>query len=476
MSSSRSSAPPLEPGAEELQQLIEMCSRFIIDHLVSLADQPSWDLEGSARLVRAFQEPAPEEGKALQEILQRLGPAVTKSFNTAGPGYLAFIPGGGIPSAAMADFVACAANRYTGVAAAAPVLSQIESTTVDWMAAMMGLPPSAGGFLTSGGSLSNLSAVVTARAARLPENFLDGTLYVSAETHLCVAKAARIAGFPADSVREVPVDARYRMIPSALEDMIRADADRGKQPFLVVPSVGTTNTGAVDPLPEILDVARRHEMWVHADAAYGGFFRLVPGGDALMPRIGECDSITLDPHKGLFLPYGTGCLLVREPAMLRKAHLGAAAYMQDVAAPHGQISQNEISPELSKDFRGLRVWLPVMLHGLATFREHLQEKLELARWAYNEIKDLPFLEMLDEPQLSVVAFAGRPPHGDGDQFGKELLTRVNARRRVFLSSTVMDGRYILRICILNFRTHRDRVEEAVTALREEGERLIGVGA
>lgn len=472
----RNDVPPLEPGAEELEQLTEMCSRFVVEHLISLPDQPSWDLEGAEALVRTFQEAAPEEGRALADILERLGPAVSKSFNTAGPGYLAFVPGGGIPSAAMADFVACATNRYTGVAAAAPVLAQIEATTVDWMAAMMGFPPSAGGFLTTGGSLSNLSAVVTARAARLPENFLHGTLYVSAETHLCVAKAARIAGFPPASVRKVAVDARYRMIPSALEDMIRADAERGKQPFLVVPSVGTTNTGAVDPLPEIIDVARHHGMWVHADAAYGGFFRLVPGGDALMPRISECDSITLDPHKGLFLPYGTGCLLVRDPTMLRKAHLGAAAYMQDVAAPEGQISVNEISPELSKDFRGLRVWLPMMLHGLRAFREQLQEKLELARWAHGELKKLPFLEMLDEPQLSIVAFAARPPHGDGDRFGKELLRRVNARRRVFLSSTEMNGRYILRICVLSFRTHRDRVQDAITALREEGERLLGEGA
>jgi aromatic-L-amino-acid decarboxylase len=452
---------------------MDLCSAYIVEHLASLADQPSWNLEGALPLAETFRQPAPESGTSMEVLLERLAPAVARSFTTPGPGYLAFIPGGGLPTAAMADFLACSVNRYVGVAKAAPVLSRIESTVVDWMTSMMGYPADAGGILTSGGSLSNLIALVTARTARLPQDFLKGTLYVSGETHLCVTKAARFAGFPEANIRHVPVDRRYRMIPDELEAAVKADRARGMEPFLVIPSVGTTNTGAVDPLPDILDVARRHDLWVHADAAYGGFFRLAPGGEALMPGIEGCDSITLDPHKGLFLPYGTGCLLVREPEALRRAHSGDADYLQDVTTPEGLVSFNEISPELSRDFRGLRVWLPVMLHGLAAFREQLGEKLELARWAHDELAAEPNLEMLDEPQLSVVAFTGKPAAGDPGEFGAELLRRVNDRRRVFLSSTRMGGRYVLRICVLSFRTHRDRVQEAVTALREEARALAG---
>jgi len=461
---------PLEPIPAELRAWIDHCAEYVVEHIGSLASQPSWDLEGAEALAASFTGPPPEDGAPFEQLLARLGPAVGKSFNTAGPGYLAFIPGGGLPAAALADFVACAVNRYVGVHAAAPVLARIESLTVDWLARMMGYPTTAGGVLTTGGSLSNLIAIVTARVAKLPESFLDGTLYISEECHVSVSKAARIAGFPERAIRRIAVDERYRLVPEALEAAVEEDQRRGLRPFLVVPSVGTTSTGAVDPLPAILDVARRHDLWVHADAAYGGFFRLAPGGESRMPGLERCDSITLDPHKGLFLPYGTGCLLVREPGALLAAHRGGAGYLQDVAPGTGRVNFSDLSPELSRDFRGLRLWLPIMLHGLGAFREQLGEKLALARWAYDELKAETRLALLDEPQLSIVAFAWRDA-ADTNRLGAELQRRVNARRRVFLSSTTIGGRFVLRICVLSFRTHRDRVEEAVAAIREEAAAL-----
>ena len=464
---------PLEPDDATLRQLLDACSEFVREHISSLPDQPSWDLEGAGEVAAGFHEPAPEQGTGLEAILDRLRPAVAKSFNAAGPGYLAFIPGGGIPAAALADLVACAVNRYVGVAAAAPALVRIEQTTIDWLCTLMGYPDGAGGILTSGGSLSNLTAVVTARVAKLPEEFHGGTIYVSEETHLSVGKAARIAGFATEAVRVIPVDRRFRMIPEALEESVSADRAGGLRPFLVVTSAGTTNTGAVDPTPAILEVARRNDLWVHADAAYGGFFRMVAGGEALMPGLEGCDSITLDPHKGLFLPYGTGCLLVRDPETLRAAHAGNAEYLQDVAPIESETHFADISPELSRDFRGLRVWLPIQLHGLAAFREQLQEKLDLTRWAWEALREDPMLEILDEPQLSVIAFTFHPPGLDPDEAGAELLRRVNGRRRVFLSSTRMGGRYVLRICVMSFRTHEDRIREAVTAIREEARTIAG---
>ena len=458
------SAPrwPLEPESPELRRLIEACARFVVDQIDSLPTQPSWDVEHAEPVAAGFVEPPPERASDIEAILERLRPAVAKSFNTAGPGYLAFIPGGGIPAAALADFVACAVNRFVGVAAAAPALARIEAQVITWLASLMGCPPGAGGILTTGGSLSNLTALVAARVDKLPEDFLKGTIYLSEETHLSVLKAARIAGFPERCIRLVPVDARCRLRPGDLETMIEDDRTNGRWPFLVVANAGTTNTGAIDPLPEILEIARRHGLWAHADGAYGGFFRLVPEGASRLLGIEAYDSITLDPHKGLFLPYGTGCLLVRDPATLRRAHGGRAAYLQDVSSGEGAPNFTDLSPELSRDFRGLRLWLPIQLHGLEAFRMQIQEKLDLARWAYLELKDEPLLEMLDEPQLSIVAFAARP-----DARGAELLRRVNARRRVFLSSTTMGGRYVLRLCVLSFRTHADRVRDAVGAIKEE---------
>jgi aromatic-L-amino-acid/L-tryptophan decarboxylase len=460
---------PLEPDAAQLDARTAAIVSFVREHVLSLARQPSADVAGAEELAATFEEEPPEQGHELSALLERLRPAVAKSFNTAGPGYLAFIPGGGIHSAALADFLACAVNRYVGVRQPAPVLAQIEETAVAWLARLMGYPASARGILTSGGSLSNLTAIVTAREAKLGDDLAHGVLYFTSETHHCVAKAARIAGLGPRHWREVPVDARLRMRPAALEEAIRADHARGLRPFLVVASVGTTNTGAIDPLPEILRVARRHDLFVHADAAYGGFFRLTAEGMALMPGLEQCDSITLDPHKGLFLPYGTGCLLVRDGEALRRAHVSGASYLQDVA---GHPGFTDLSPELSRDFRGLRLWLPLQLHGVAAFRAQLQEKLDLARWAYEQLRADPLFEMVDEPQLSVVAFRLRGG-GEADARGAELLHRVNARGRVFLSSTRLAGRYVLRICVLSFRTHEDRVRDAVQALREEARALAG---
>jgi len=463
---------PLEPSAEELEAQTRAVADFVLAQLRGLEAQPSFDTDGAEALRATFDEPVPEQPTPLPALLARLEPAVAKSFNTAGPGYLAYIPGGGVYAAALADFVACATNRYVGVAQAAPALAQIEETAASWLCRLMGLPAGSRGILTTGGSLSTLAAVATARHARLGEDFQDGVLYFSEETHYCVPKAARLAGFPRRGLRVLPTDSRLRLEPAALEAAIREDRARGLRPFLVVANVGTTNTGAVDPLPQILALAREHGLWLHADAAYGGFFRLTPGGEQLLRGVEACDSITLDPHKGLFLPYGLGALLVRDGERLADVHREGASYVQDVTRS-GSLGFADLTPELSRDFRGLRLWLPLVLHGLAAFREQLEEKLALARWAHRELAGDARFELVDEPQLSVVAFRLRAPADEADRLGPLLLERVNGRKRVFLSSTKLRGRYTLRICVLSFRTHADRVRDAVEALRQEARALLG---
>lgn len=454
---------PLELSAAEMDRWTQAIADFVRDHLMSLADQPAHDLDGASALAATFHEPVPSTGAPLDSLLARIAPAVSKSFNTAGPGYLAYIPGGGIYAAALADFLGASINRYVGVTRAAPVLAQIERTAIEWLASMMGYAASVGGVLTSGGSLSNFSAIVTAREARLGADHSRGVLYYSEETHHSVEKAARLAGLAEENYRALPVDGRLRLVPEALEHAIRKDRTRGLEPFLVVASGGTTNTGAIDPFAAVASIARREGLWLHADAAYGGFFRLAD--PALLPGIEEADSITIDPHKGLFLPYGTGALLVRDAAALRHAHRGSADYLQDLSGDEGvDHGFADLSPELSRDFRGLRIWLPLQLHGVDAFREALIEKRALALMAYRELLADGRFEIIDEPQLSVVAFRLRD-RSDADN--AELLRRVNARKRVFLSSTRVRGRYLLRICVLSFRTHEDRVREAVESLKEE---------
>ncbi len=241
----------------------------------SLPRQPAADTDGGVALARSLAEPLPETETAVEDLLDLLFTRVIpKSFNTAGPGYLAYIPGGGLPHAAVADLIAGATNRYVGVFAAAPGLAAIEATVVRWLCDLAGLPSGARGILTSGGSLATFSAVVAARKDRLPENFLAGTIYASDQSHYAVRKSAALAGFPEDRVREIPSDGAFRIRLDALERAIASDRAAGRSPFLLVGNAGTTNTGAVDDLPALADLAARERLWFHVDAAYGGFFLL----------------------------------------------------------------------------------------------------------------------------------------------------------------------------------------------------------
>jgi aromatic-L-amino-acid decarboxylase len=254
----------------------------------------------------------------------------------------------------------------------------------------------------------------------------------------------------------------------ALRDQVNADRAAGRRPFLVVANAGSTNTGAVDDLTALADLARDERLWLHVDAAYGGFFLLTARGRAALRGIERADSVVLDPHKSLFLPYGTGSLVVRDAASLRRAHSVAADYMPPTQEERGRVDFCEISPELSRDFRGLRAWLPLNLYGTDAFGRALDEKLDLALWACEELRRIPGVEIVAEPQLSLVAFR-LAPQGRGvaelDALNRRLIESVNARRRVHLSGTTTGGRFVARICVLSFRTHRDRVEQAIEDIR-----------
>jgi aromatic-L-amino-acid decarboxylase len=459
----------LELTGEALRRLIHAAAERVVAHVDSLPAQPSADVQGGAALARSLAETMPETGTPAEELLDLLFERVVpKSFNTAGPGYLAYIPGGGLPQSAVADLVSDATNRYVGVFAAAPGLAQLESNVVRWFCDIAGLPAEARGILTSGGSLATFSALVAARRDRLPEDFLSGTIYVSDQTHHAVQKAAILAGFPEDRVREIAVDERFRIRLDTLASAIAADRSSGRTPFLLVGNAGTTNTGAVDDLPALADLAARESLWFHVDAAYGGFFLLTEDGRRILRGIERADSIVLDPHKGLFLPYGTGALLVRNGETLKRAHALSAEYMPSMQEDEDLTDFNLLSPELSRDFRGLRIWLPIRMHGIGPFRRNLEEKLALARWAADRLREIPEIEIVAEPQLSILAFRRVRPGADGpdlDRENRRLLERINARKRVYLTGTVVGGRFAIRICVLSFRTHRERMEMALEDIR-----------
>jgi aromatic-L-amino-acid decarboxylase len=462
---------PLEPNSDEARRLIDEAVRRVLAHIESLPTQPAQNTEGAVEYARTLIEPLPESGTAYEALLDHLfDDLVPRSFTASGPGYLAYIPGGGIIHAAIADFIADAVNRYVGVFAAAPALAQIEANVVRWLCQIVGYGKGSGGLLTTGGSLANLIAVVAARKALLPDDFLRGTLYCGDQIHRAFQKAAMVAGFPLANVRELPSDDRFRVRVDALEDAIARDRAEGFMPFLIAGSAGTTNTGAVDDLEALARVARANAMWLHVDGAYGALFALTERGRATLRGIEQADSVVLDPHKTLFLPFGTGALAVRDAGTLRRAHSMHADYLPAFQQDEELVDFTEISPELSRDFRGLRVWLPVKLFGIGVFRAQLDEKLDLARWAADELRKLDGIEIVAEPQLSTVAFRLA---GAGDAANRAFLARINAKKRVMLTGAVVEGRFVLRICVVSFRTHMERMRMCLEDIREAVASVVG---
>jgi len=463
---------PLEPDRAAMRTMAEVAAGLVADFVDGLPAAPAvnTDADGAEALVEALAAPPAEAPAAggFDQLLDVFREAAAAAIETAGPSYMAYVGGGGLYTSALAEFVARGVNRFTGLAAFAPALVAMEESTIRWLAREFGLPPGSGGLLTTGGSMATLVALVAARTDRLdaPGHGLDrGTVYVSAHTHQSMAKAARIAGVRPDQVRVVPTTGDLRMDAAAAEDLIAADRAAGRIPFLLVGTAGTTNTGTVDRLGPLADLARDQGLWFHVDGAYGGFFHLTPRGRARLAGIERADSLVLDPHKGLFLPHGTGVVLVRRAASLRRAFGSGGDYLQDVTdggangdGDDALPDYADLGPELTRDFRGLRLWLPLHLHGLGAFRATLDEKLDLAALAYDDLRSDPRLELPWPPDLSTVAF--RLAGGD-DRQNQELLARINATRRVHLSSTRIDGRHVLRLCIISHRTHADRVHEAL---------------
>jgi aromatic-L-amino-acid/L-tryptophan decarboxylase len=440
-----------------------------IAHIGSLDRQPACGDVDAAQLCRALREPAPEHGVALEPLLDQLfRDWIPRSFTAPSPGYLAYIPGGGLYPAALADFIADTTNRYTGVWQAAPALVQLEANALDWLRDWMGFPAEARGLFTSGGSMATFNAIVCARERHLGPDIRRGVLYTSDQAHHSVLKSAKLAGVMPDRVRPIPSDDRYRLCVDRLEQAIADDRRAGLMPFAVVSSAGTTNTGAVDPLERIADVCARERLWHHIDGAYGAFFYLLDGLQPTLHGLSRADSLTLDPHKGMFLPYGTGALLVRDGAALRAAHEATADYLPAMPHPEDFYDPSQHGPELSRGYPGLRVWLSVKLFGATAFRGQLAEKRALTLDARRRVAALPGIVIDAKPELSLFAFhltwPGASP-ADEDAATRALMEQTTRRGRVMVTGCTAKGRALGRVCVLSFRTHQQQIDALIDDMR-----------
>ena len=454
---------PLEPDADERRRLGGEVLDHALAYLEQLPDLPannSWDEVFAQRLDPEFTEAGRDSG----ELLSYFGRCVTRpGFTTASPRFMAYIPGGGLFHSALGDFLAAVSNKYSGVSSASPGAVRLENACCAWMARVIGFPETSAGTLTSGGSMANLTAIVTAREARDPDG--GGAIYLTRFAHHCVDKALHIAGRGRAPKRHIATDDRGRMDAVALEQAIERDLADGVRPWLVIASAGTIDNGSIDPLPELADVCARHGLWFHVDGAYGGLFALCDEGRAKLRGIERADSVALDPHKTLFLPYGTGAALVRDGRQLQQAFTAHADYITPLGESEVGPSPADLSPELTRHFRALRLWLPLQMAGIAAFRSAQQEKLALARYFHARLAGVPGFDAGPPPDLSVVAFRYLPRTGDPDAASERLLQHLQQEGRVMLSGTRIDGRYYLRCAILSFRTHVEHVDEVIDALQ-----------
>jgi glutamate/tyrosine decarboxylase-like PLP-dependent enzyme len=425
-----------------------------------------------------LREKFPEEPRSFDQVFDEYVEKVApNAFQLDHPRFFAFIPSAPNFAGILAEALVAGTNVFAGTWLESSGPSQVELVVIDWFKEMLGLPEETGGLLVSGGSVANLTALAAARHKALSDQAQDAVVYLTDQTHASVERGLRLLGFKASQLRRIPTDAAYRMDPASLAASIQQDRKEGLRPFAVVASAGTTNTGAVDPLAEVADVAAEYSLWFHVDAAYGGFAALTQRGKKLLAGIERADSVVLDPHKWLYCPFEAGCVILRQAQTLRETFRIMPDYMRDVAREEREINFCDYGLQLTRSFRALKVWMTVKTIGARRIRAVVDQCLDLAEYAAQLFAQSPRLTVFTQPQLGVFTFQYSPekipasPH-DAKQFlnrvNENLQARIIAGRRLMISSTQLRGRHVLRCCILNHSTCKKDVREALRLIEEYG--------
>jgi len=453
----------LDLSPEETRRIAAAAAEFVAAYYASLRERPVFQATSSAAIRAAIDEPLPEEGAEFDALLTVARDVIFQhSRHSAHPRFFGYVASPGAAVASVGSMIETALNANVTSWRSGPAATEVEHLVIDWLKQMLGYPASAAGLLVSGGSMANFAGLAAALNAKVPGAMRKGIagagklcVYVSEETHHSVSRAAGMLGIGEDNVRLVPTDARLRMDPAELDRLVRADLAAGAVPMCVAASLGTTASGAVDPLPEIAAVARRHGLWFHVDAAYGGFAALAPSLRPLFAGIEEADSVTLDPHKWLYLPVGCGCVLYKDAAAALAAFSQDAAYLRVIGHERDEaFAFWDYGPELSRPFRAFHLWLIFKYAGARVLGEAIERNVACARYMEKLVCASPDFEMLAPVELSVFCFRYAPPGfaGDLNALNERVLFALQQQGSSYLSNAVIGGRFALRGCVLNYRT------------------------
>lgn len=428
---------------------------LVVEHLTQIRDEPAARRGSRAVLEAALREPIPEHPSDPHDVIDRVMRDVLPwTARVDHPRFFAFVPGPGNYVGFLADALASGFNVFAGTWLGASGPAMLEIVTVDWLRNLCGFPEGSGGLFVSGGSMANLTALAVAREAKLGGR-LDGVAYASDQTHSSVGRALRVLGIQREQLRLLASDDDFRLPVDALARAIAEDRAAGRLPFCVIANAGTTNTGAVDPLPELADLCAAEGLWLHADAAYGGGAVLTDRGRRALSGLERADSLALDPHKWLFQPFEIGCVLVRDAGLLTEVFHTRPEYMRDVHRAEEEVHFSDYGVQLSRSFRALKLWMSLQVFGLAAFRAAVERGIENAELAQRRLAESGLWRIVAPARLGTVAF-GWAPGGISDEQA-DAVTHGLAEASLadgwaFLSSTVLRGRPALRLCALNPRT------------------------
>ena len=453
---------PLQLPSGEFLSLAKAALDQVAAYYESLASRPVLVPTTSRELRPLLEEPLPQERSAIEPILATIEDVVTRySRHSAHSRFFGYVSAPGTPIAAIGGLLTAALNINVTCWRSAPAGTELEHVTIGWLKEMLGYPAEASGLLVSGGSMANFSALAAARVAKAPANVVrDGAAaagrmcaYVSEEGHFSIAKAAGMLGIGEANVRQVKTNARLEIDLDDLARQVAADRAQGALPFCVVANAGTTATGAFDPIGPVAEFARRENLWLHVDAAYGGFAALAPSARHLFERIAEADSVALDPHKWLYLPVGCGCVLYRDPAAARAAFSHGAEYTRTIGLQQDEaFAFWDYGPELSRPFRALDLWLLIKYVGVARLSEAVEHNIACARYFARLVDESGDFELLASG-LSIFCFRYRGAGSqDLDALNERILVKLQRAGSSYLSNARVNGKFALRGCVLNYRT------------------------
>ncbi len=471
-------APDLEPA--EFRALLDRAASVAASHWERLPEMRAFTRPPEELVAAWHAEPIPQRGVPWDRVLDRIEREVVPyPLGVGQRRWWGFINSPPHPMGIAAELIA--ATLKNNCAGTSQMAVQVELTVMSWLARLVGLPEGSGGLLVSGGSMANLVALAACREAKLPGTRRRGlraatrspAVYASTEAHSCILRAVEMLGLGSDALRLVPVDAEYRMDVHALRELLAADRAAGLEPICIVASAGTVNTGVVDPIDAIGDVAREHGCWFHVDGAYGAVGAALPELGARYRGIDRADSVAMDPHKWLYVPYEAGATLVRDPATLRAMFAHRAEYLalEEQSYLEGPVWISDLGPQLTREFRALKVWAVMQAVGLERYRELWRNDIAVAQEITRLAALEPRLEVLAPSDLSCFCVRYRPQRGDVNAFNRTLLDRSHRDGRIFISGTTLDRKFALRGCVTNFRSTLADAEVCVDTIMELARRL-----